>query len=133
MLEHFKNWLSKSQDESKLDFHLPKDVNATFELRIDEVVVGTLHCEGGEWQFKYTDEFKQLRNKYNHIAGFSNLDKIYRNDTLWPFFQTRIPGLKQPVVREILIKEKINETNELELLKRFGKKTISNPYELDLV
>lgn len=70
---------------------------------------------------------------YNHIAGFSNLNKVYKNETLWPFFRIRIPGLKQPAVKEILKKENINETNELELLKRFGHKTISNPYELDLV
>lgn len=133
MLKHFKNWFSKSQDDPEIEIHLPKNANATFELKIDKVVIGKLHCEDGEWQFMYTEEFKQLRNQYNHIAGFSNLDKVYRNDTLWPFFQTRIPGLKQPVVKEILKKENINETNELELLKRFGKKTISNPYELDLV
>ncbi len=49
------------------------------------------------------------------------------------FFQTCIPGLKQPAVKEILDKENINVENEAALLKRFGKKTISNPYELDLV
>lgn len=132
MINYFKRFFSKSK-ENESEIHLPKNENATFELKIDHVVVGTLHCEDGEWEFKYTDEFKSLRNKYNHITGFSNLDKVYHNDTLWPFFQTRIPGLKQPAVKEILAKENINETNELELLKRFGHKTISNPYELDLV
>ncbi|OOG76709.1 HipA N-terminal domain-containing protein [Algoriphagus sp. A40] len=133
MLKHFKKLFSKSNDDSEIEIHLPADAKATFELKIDKVVIGKLVCEEGEWKFMYTDEFKELRNQYNHIAGFSNLDKVYSNDTLWPFFQTRIPGLKQPAVKEILKKEKINETNELELLKRFGKKTISNPYELDLV
>lgn len=133
MLKHFKKLFSKSNDDNEIEIHLPADAKATFELKIDKVVVGKLVCEEGVWKFMYTDEFKELRNQYNHIAGFSNLDKVYSNDTLWPFFQTRIPGLKQPAVKEILKKEKINETNELELLKRFGKKTISNPYELDLV
>lgn len=133
MLNYIKRLFSKSGEGDEMEIHLPKNANATFELKVDKVVVGTLHCENGEWEFKYTEEFKGLRNKYNHIAGFSNLDKVYHNETLWPFFQIRIPGLKQPAVKEILEKENINETNELELLKRFGKKTISNPYELDLV
>lgn len=133
MINYFKRFFSKSGEKNEIEIHLPKNENATFELKIDRVVVGTLRCENGEWEFKYTDEFKSLRNEYNHITGFSDLDKVYHNDTLWPFFQTRIPGLKQPAVKEILAKENINETNELELLKRFGHKTISNPYELDLV
>ena len=133
MLKNFKKLFSKAQEEAEIEIHLPANAKATFELKIDKVVVGKLLCEDGVWKFMYTDEFKELRNQYNHIAGFSNLDKVYSNETLWPFFQTRIPGLKQPAVKEILKNEKINETNELELLKRFGKKTISNPYELDLV
>lgn len=133
MLKHFKKLFSKSVDDTEIKIHLPSNEKATFELKIDRIVIGKLLCEEGVWKFMYTDEFKTLRNQYNHIPGFSNLDKVYSNDTLWPFFQTRIPGLKQPAVKEILLKEKINETNELELLKRFGKKTISNPYELDLV
>jgi HipA-like protein len=134
MIKYFKSLFSKSEvPSSDIEVHLPKDENATFELRVDKLVIGILHCENGEWEFKYTDAFKQHRNEYNHIAGFSNLDKVYHNDTLWPFFQTRIPGLKQPAVKEILKKEHINESNELELLKRFGQKTISNPYELELV
>ncbi|UKT65022.1 HipA N-terminal domain-containing protein [Pedobacter mucosus] len=134
MIKYFKRLFSKSEElHPEMEVHLPKDENATFELKVDKLVIGTLQCENGEWKFKYTDDFKKHRNEYNHIAGFSNLDKTYINDTLWPFFQTRIPGLKQPAVKEILKKEHINESNELELLKRFGKKTISNPYELELV
>jgi len=113
--------------------HLPKEENETFILKVDNIQIAILHCENGEWQFKYTDEFKQNNDNYNLITGFSNLDKTYRSETLWPFFKTRIPGLKQPAVKEILEKENISEENEAALLKRFGKKTISNPYELDLV
>lgn len=113
--------------------HLPHEENATFELKVDKIKVGILHCENGEWQFRYTEEFKQHKDEYNRITGFPDLDKVYRDVTLWPFFQTRIPGLKQPAVKEILEKENIDVDNEAALLKRFGKKTISNPYELDLV
>jgi hypothetical protein len=58
------------------------------------------------------------------------LTKVYRKDSLWPFFLVRIPGLKQPAIKEIIEKENIDTENEVELLKRFGQKSISNPYEL---
>ncbi|HCN82768.1 MAG TPA: hypothetical protein DIT07_03990 [Sphingobacteriaceae bacterium] len=131
MLSLLKKLFSKG-DEPVIT-HLPEEENATFELKVDKIKIGILHCEHGEWQFKYTDEFKQHKDEYNRIIGFPDLDKVYKDVTLWPFFQTRIPGLKQPEVREIIEKEKINVENEAALLKRFGKKTISNPYELDLV
>jgi len=122
MKSHYKELISKSKEANEIETHLPINAEATFELKLGKIVIGKLLCEEGVWKFMYTDEFKELRNQYNHIAGFSNLDKVYSNETLWPFFQTRIPGLKQPAVKEILKNEKINETNELELLKRFGKK-----------
>lgn len=131
MLNAFKRFFSKSDEQ--IEPRLPENENATFELKVDNIVIGILRCEKGLWEFKYTEDFKKHSSEYNRIIGFSDLDKVYRNERLWPFFQTRIPGLKQPAVQEIMEKEKINETNEVQLLKRFGKKTISNPYELDLV
>ena len=129
MLSRIKRFFTKNEDAAP---HLPNEAKATFVLKVDGIQVGTLHCENGEWEFKYTDDFKK-NQEYNKIIEFSDLNKIYRNETLWPFFQTRIPGLKQPAVQEILKKEKIDEENEFELLKRFGNKTISNPYELELM
>lgn len=131
MLKIFKRLFAKENEQ--LQVHLPENEQATFELKIDNITVGRLHCEHGVWEFKYTDEFKQHATEYNRIVGFSDLDKVYQNETLWPFFQTRIPGLKQPAVQEILQKEKIDQANEVELLKRFGEKTISNPYRLQLM
>jgi HipA-like protein len=129
MLNIIKRFFNKNEDDKS---HLPQSENATFVLKVDRINVGVLHCENGEWEFKYTEDFKNHPD-YNKIIEFSDLDKVYRNDTLWPFFQTRIPGLKQPAVQAIIKKENIDQDNEFELLKRFGKKTISNPYELELV
>jgi HipA-like protein len=128
MLQKLKKWFSK--DEGEVASYLPKDENASFELIVDNLKLGILKCEGGEWIFKYTDEFKKHKDEYNRIIGFPDLNKTYYSDYLWSFFQVRIPGLKQPAVREILKNEHIDENNEVELLKRFGRKTISNPYEL---
>ena len=133
MLRKFINWFSKNEEDSDMRVQLPKDEEAKFFLTVDDIRVGTLYCDKGEWFFKYTDEFKKHSNEYNRIVGFPDLDKTYQSETLWPFFQIRIPGLKQPAVQEILKKEQINIENEVELLKRFGRRTISNPYGLELV
>ena len=124
-----KSWFSKGDED--IETHLPVDENATFILKVDDIVIGTLHCENGIWEFKYSEEFKKQKD-YNLITGFPDLNKVYREKTLWPFFRIRIPGLKQPAVQEIIKKEQINQENEVSLLKRFGQKTISNPYELIL-
>jgi len=131
MMNIIKRFFSKSEESHETT--LPKEEVATFKLKVDDVVIGTLHCQNGVWEFKYTAEFKEKSDVYNPIAGFPNLDKVYKSESLWPFFQTRIPGLKQPAVIEILSKENIDKNNEYELLKRFGKKSINNSYELDLV
>ncbi len=130
MLYKFKNWFSKSENDFEMEVQLPQNEEAKFSLKANDILVGILQCENGEWFFKYADEFKNLSHQYNPIVGFPNLNKIYRSETLWPFFQIRIPGLKQPAIQEILQKENIDKTNEVALLKRFGQKSISNSYEL---
>ncbi|MEP7374620.1 MAG: HipA N-terminal domain-containing protein [Chitinophagaceae bacterium] len=127
MLRKILNWFSKGEDEYVVP--LPKDEDAKFVLLVDDIRIGVLYCEKSEWYFKYSEDFKN-RSEYNRIVGFPDLNKTYKSDTLWPFFQIRIPGLKQPAIKEILEKEKIDKTNEVELLRRFGHKSISNPYEL---
>jgi HipA-like protein len=130
MLRKFFNWFSKSDEELDVQVQLPKDEKAKFILKVDGINIGMLYCETGAWYFKYTDDFKKHAEEYNLITGFPDLSKTYQSDSLWPFFQIRIPGLKQPAIQEILEKEKIDKSNEVALLKRFGYKTITNPYQL---
>lgn len=122
-----KKWFSKEDEDSS--GHLSEDELAKFILKVDNIEVGLLYCENGEWFFKYSEEFKKHLD-YNRIVGFPDLNKVYKSEELWPFFQIRIPGLKQPAIQEILKKENIDESDEVKLLKRFGRKSISNPYEL---
>ena len=127
MLRKIKNWFSKSDDDTELEVQLPKEEDAKFILTVDNIRIGMLYCDKGDWYFKYTEDFKDHSNEYNRIVGFPDLNKTYKSETLWPFFQIRIPGLKQPAIQEILENEKINKENEAALLKRFGQKSISNP------
>src|SRR6266487_6652761 len=113
---NFKKWFSKG-DEQGLIINTPKEETGIFILKVDNIHLGILKHENGEWTFRYTDEFKKHVNEYNYIVGFQDLNKTYRSETLWPFFFIRIPGLKQPAVQEIIKKENIDQENEVELLK----------------
>lgn len=136
MLNIINKFFSKRQESNSMRIptvHQVSNREEVFLLKFENLLIGELSYKENEWQFKYSDEFKEVKDKYNHIAGFSNLNKVYRNEDLWPFFQSRIPGLKQPAVKEILKLEHIDASNKFELLKRFGKESINNPYELELV
>ena len=123
-----KTWLSKGEQKPVLQ---PSgDDSGTFFLMVDGIKMGILTYAEGIWEFRYAEEFIAYTDKYHSIVGFPSLDRTYRSETLWPFFQIRIPGLKQPLVQELLKKESISPDNQFALLKRFGRKSIANPYEL---
>lgn len=127
--EQVLDFFSKNGGFEKVD--LQEQEHQNFILKIESIEVGFLSYKDGIWCFRYSEVFKEIEG-YNLISGFPILEKIYHNKTLWPFFKTRIPGLGQPVIKEILEREKIDGRNELALLKRFGGKTITNPYLLVL-
>lgn len=115
--------------EGHEDLETPSDIKAGFELKYKSLTVGYLELNDGVWKFSYSDEFKE-QDELRPIVQFPETNKVYENEELWPFFTIRIPGLNQPEIENILESENIDRTNEVELLKRFGQKTISNPYEL---
>lgn len=131
MLNIFKKVLKGSIENNTIV--TPVENNMVFQLKYRDLLIGILSFENDIWTFKYSEEFKEEQHTFNLIAGFSNIDLVYQSRELWPFFQSRIPGLKQPAVKEILVKEHINSNNKFELLKRFGKESIHNPYQLELL
>lgn len=116
-----------SKDDEPHDF-IPIENVGKMTLKLDNLIIGYLVCTSGEWNFTYSEEFRNQKD-FHCIVGFPKLDQEYKSTELWPFFKIRIPGLKQPAIKEIVEEENI-QNNEYELLKRFGRKSISNPYEL---
>ncbi len=106
------------------------DSEAIFQLSYKDLMVGTLSLQDGKWTFKYTDAFK-AQNRIKPLVDFPDKSKLYSAEVLWPFFLSRIPGLGQPSVREVMQNDRISEGDEVALLKRFGRKTIANPYLLE--
>lgn len=124
MMQRAKDWLGM-----KKELTVSPDVQAEFLLFLDKLLVGKLSVVEGRWQFKYSDEFK-LKTELRPLVEFPDLDKVYENDELWQFFASRIPSTEQPDVEMVLEKENIAEDDVIALLKRFGKRTITNPFEL---
>lgn len=126
MISMFKNlWKADGREE----LVTPKSETAVFQLLFENLLVGTLRLENGEWTFAYSEAFK-AQSELKPLVDFPNLDKTYRSEELPPFFAHRIPGMGQPKVQKILKKEKIDAHNEAALLKRFGSRSISNPFQL---
>lgn len=101
-----------------------------FTLKIEDLVIGILEAKDGLWSFNYSEEFRN-QEVYRRLTGFSDLKKTYTSSVLWPFFKIRIPGLKQPMVQEIIKSEGLDINDEVQLLHRFGRVTMSNPYILE--
>jgi HipA-like protein len=119
-----KEWLGM-----KSDLKAPEGARADFVLYLGELPVGFLEVKKGKWLFKYTDQFK-LKSYLRPIVEFPDLARVYENDELWQFFTARLPSTLQPDVEAVLEKEEISEDDVVALLKRFGSKTITSPFEL---
>ncbi len=128
MIEKLFKYLKK-HSEGHEELETPADIDAEFELKYKALTIGYLELHDGVWKFSYSKEFKE-QDDLRPIAQFPDKNKIYKREELWPFFLIRIPGLNQPEIQNVIESEDIDQTNEVELLERFGKKTISNPYEL---
>ncbi len=105
------------------------DTRAEFLLLHGNLLIGTLSVTESMWRFEYSEEFKK-RGELRPLVEFPDLNKVYEKPYLWQFFASRIPSMDQPDVEVVLERENIAEDDVVALLKRFGKRTITNPFEL---
>ncbi|MEZ5058464.1 MAG: HipA N-terminal domain-containing protein [Saprospiraceae bacterium] len=122
----FKNfWNYDGQGELK---SLIKE-EKVFELRFKSLVIAKLKYQKEIWTFEYTEEFKN-QDEISPLPDFPDKNKVYESEALFPFFVLRIPSLHQPRIQNVIKKENIDQNNIIEMLKRFGKDSISNPFRL---
>ena len=108
--------------ESQNDMVLATEDDATFNVNLGKLLVGTLLYSAGVWYFSYSNEFK-LQNRILPLANFPSKDKEYSTRDLWPFFASRIPSNAQLQIEKDKPKEDV-----VTLLRRFGRRTVANPY-----
>lgn len=128
MLSNLIAKLFKNEEQTH-ELSTPENAYAHFVLTYKNLIIGNLTHQQGKWVFEYSEEFKN-QTKITVLTDFPRKDKKYEESYLWPFFAHRIPGLGQPQVQEIIKHENLDSTNEIDLLRRFGQKTITNPFEL---
>ena len=97
----------------------------------ERVLVGTLRRERSEVVFRYAPEFRR-RGELPAIADFPEKDREYRSQTLWPFFEQRLPPIKRAdVVRKLKSKSLSAQADRFVLLAELGRTTLTSPYELE--
>lgn len=114
-----KNWLIA-----------PKNVQAKFNLYYKQIEIGTLELKNELWLFRYFESFKK-QTFLKPISDFPDLNKEYQSKELWPFFTIRVPSIEHPKIKNLIKLKYIN--NIVDLLIRFGNKSIANPYNLMVV
>lgn len=109
-----------SSDRSNLQLSLPL---------AEPVVVGQLSKDdAGLYVFEYAAEFKA--SGLPPLPDFPRLDDTYKSPALWPFFAVRLPPVDRPDVKAQIERLHIDKEDTLQLLKSFGQRVISSPYEL---
>ena len=129
MLKHlqqnFQEWLEGIRRPNR-------DVTVSFLLHFRDLEVGRLTFESGLWKFEYSEAFR-AQTELKPLTDFPDLNRVYRDQDLWPFFTQRIPSLQQPAVQAFMRKRQLAEVDQVTLLRRFGQRTVANPFELDVV
>ncbi len=124
MTNFLKVFLHPFWSENQHDVILAADNDATFNINLGKLLVGTLLYSDGMWYFSYSNEFK-MQSRILPLANFPSKDKEYSARELWPFFASRIPSNAQLQIEKDKPQEDI-----VTLLQKFGRRTVANPYEL---
>lgn len=130
MIKQFKKYI-KSQTKTKELSCTYEQVNNNpkFQLKYQEHIIGFLNYDSTNWTFIYSDWFK-LQNELEPLFEFPSVDKNYVSEELWPFFESRIPSIKQPKIQEYLESHPSDRNNKVKLLEIFGITSVNNPYKL---
>jgi hypothetical protein len=126
-----KDWTQDAEKQIKSTHRI------VFRLIYKNDEIGTLEFSGEKWFFAYSDWFKS-QSVLEPFANFPDVNHEYVSNDLPPFFESRLPGTSQPQVEaflRLIEREKtINEgQKKVALLKKFGRHTITNPFELQPV
>lgn len=83
-------------------------------------IVGEL-SKNTQYEFSYGHEVEQaIKEGFELLIPFEDIDKVYKSDTLFPTFSSRLPDRKRRGIERILEKYDLREFDEYKLLKRSG-------------
>jgi hypothetical protein len=83
-------------------------------------VVGQL-SKNGQYEFCYGYEVqKAIEKGFELLISFQDINKVYKSDTLFPTFSSRLPDRKRRDIERILYKYGLEAFDDYKLLKRSG-------------
>jgi hypothetical protein len=93
-------------------------------------IIGEL-SKNGKYEFKYrtSDVEVAIKNGFEPLVAFPNLQEIYENYDVFPAFSSRLPDKRRKDVKEILAKYKLEAYDAFELLKKSGGKLPTDSLE----
>jgi HipA-like protein len=126
------NKIKKSSTVNELDNSDILITTVKFKLNYKDLNIGFLEfsIDDDSWTFKYSEEFKN-QVTIAPIISFPEKNKIYKGKELWSFFTSRIPDNIEGASASEL-KSKTENKTLIDLLKSYGQKTITNPFELSI-
>ncbi len=102
---------------------------AMFLMCFGELPMLILSCDENGWTLRYTKQFKE-QSRVSPLVPFPDVDKVYQSTELWPFFAVRIPSIARPEIKRTVRSENLDYSDLAEMLTRFGRKSIADPFEL---
>lgn len=85
-----------------------------------QYIVGQL-AKNSQYEFKYYEEVREaIEDGFSPLLCFPDLDKVYKNERLFPVFASRLPDKKRKDIQSILKKYGMEQYDEYMLLKQSG-------------
>jgi HipA-like protein len=110
---------------------IPEDLQVRFVLSYKRLEIGYLSVNQGKWTFEYSEDFKK-QGEISSLSNFPNKALVYTSEELWPFFASRIPSAAQLERKAKITSDELSERNEVHLLRKYGHRTITNPFKLQV-
>jgi len=83
-------------------------------------IVGQL-SKNGQYEFSYGHEVEDaIKEGFELLIPFNDINKVYKSDTLFSIFSSRLPDKKRRGIEKVLSKYGLQEYEEYKLLKRSG-------------
>lgn len=130
-IKHIFDSLIKSNSKNQIIETNIVISKAKFALSYKDLKIGFLEFSPGEnaWIFSYSEEFKK-QHTIAPIISFPDTSKVYHGKELWSFFSSRIPDNVGSSSNDI--KSKLENIALIDLLQSYGRKTITNPFDLSI-
>lgn len=92
-------------------------------------VIGEIVKNGG-YEFSYGyDIHDALKNGFELLIAFNDINKIYSNKFLFPAFASRLPDKRRKDINNILARYDMTEYDSYKLLKRSGGRSLIDTME----